>query len=168
MSVHISLRKEPGASWETLRRGDAAKTLGVTLQIVRDWVLRFNAQGPEGLFDRKAKGARPKLNAEQKQVLAQKLEQGPIPAVDGVVRWRLFDLVGWIYDEWGISIAENSLSRIVRDLGYRKLSARPKHHGQNNQATTAKLGEARRRAMSRAGGSPKWRRYSRLNCVGLS
>jgi transposase len=118
-------------------RSDAAKTLGVTLQIVRDWVLRFNAQGPEGLFDRKAKGARPKLNAEQKQVLVQKLEQGPIPAVDGVVRWRLIDLVGWIYDEWGISIAENSLSRIVRDLGYRKLSARPKHHGQNEYALDA-------------------------------
>jgi hypothetical protein len=36
------------------------------------------------------------------------------------------------------------------------------------QATTAKAGEARKRAMSRSGGSPKWRRYSRLNCDGLS
>jgi len=115
-------------------RSDAAKMLDVTLQIVRDWVLRFNAEGPSGLIDRKAKGATPKLNAEQRQALVQKLEDGPIPAVDGVVRWRLVDLAGWIHDEWGISIAENSLSRIVRDLGYRKLSARPKHHGQNEYA----------------------------------
>ena len=32
------------------RRTDAAKLGGVTLQIVRDWVLRFNAEGPEGLI----------------------------------------------------------------------------------------------------------------------
>jgi transposase len=90
-------------------RSDAAKMLDVTLQIVRDWVLRFNAEGPSGLIDRKAKGATPKLNAEQRQALVQKLEDGPIPAVDGVVRWRLVDLAGWIHDEWGMSCQRGSV-----------------------------------------------------------
>ena len=35
----------------------AARIGGVTLQIVRDWVLRFNASGPVGLINRKAPGA---------------------------------------------------------------------------------------------------------------
>ena len=38
------------------RRTDAARIGGVGLQIIRDWVLRFNAEGPDGLIDRKAPG----------------------------------------------------------------------------------------------------------------
>jgi hypothetical protein len=39
-------------------RTEAARGGGVTLQIVRDWVLRFNAECPTGLIDRKAPGRR--------------------------------------------------------------------------------------------------------------
>src|SRR3954465_12175992 len=46
-------------------RTDAARIGGVTLQIVRDWVLRFNEHGPEGLIHGKAPGNRPKLNEDQ-------------------------------------------------------------------------------------------------------
>src|SRR5690348_472049 len=35
-------------------RTEAAEAGGVSLQVVRDWVLRFNAQGPDGLIDRGA------------------------------------------------------------------------------------------------------------------
>ena len=76
-------------------RTDAARIGGITLQIVRDWVLRFNSRGPEGLINRKAPGNRPKLNAEQRQALASMLESGPIPALHGVVRWRRKDLARW-------------------------------------------------------------------------
>ena len=69
-------------------RGEAARLGGVTLQIIRDWVLRFNAEGPDGLFDRKAPGGRPKLNAQQLQALRDIVESGP----HGVVCWRLKDL----------------------------------------------------------------------------
>jgi len=75
-------------------RTDAARIGGVTLQIVRDWVLRFNARGPEGLVDGKAPGNRPKLNAAQRRALAEIVSSGPIPAIHGVVRWRLKDLAG--------------------------------------------------------------------------
>jgi hypothetical protein len=37
-------------------RRAAAEVGGVGLQTVRDWVLRFNANGPEGLLDGKAPG----------------------------------------------------------------------------------------------------------------
>jgi hypothetical protein len=38
-------------------RSDAARVGGVGLQTIRDWVLRFNAKGPEGLKHGKAPGS---------------------------------------------------------------------------------------------------------------
>jgi transposase len=57
----------------------------VTLQIVRDWVIEFNAGGPEGLVDRKSPGRAPHLNDEHRKALAAMIESGPIPAILGVV-----------------------------------------------------------------------------------
>jgi hypothetical protein len=53
-----------------------------------------------------------------------------IPAIHGVVRWRLIDLSQWIYEEFRITVAKQTLSRELRAMGYRKLSARPRHHAQ--------------------------------------
>ena len=111
-------------------RGDAAKLAGVTLQIVRDWVVRFNADGPDGLMTRKAPGRASILNDEQRAKLAETVESGPIPAAHGVVRWRLVDLAQWVYDEFKLSVTRHTLGRELRALGYRKLSARPRHRGQ--------------------------------------
>jgi len=115
-------------------RGEAARIGGVGLQTVRDWVVRFNAKGPDGLVDGKAPGNPPKLNDAQRQALARMIEDGPIPAVHGVVRWRLADLIQWIWEEFRIVIAKQTLSRVVRSIGYRKLSARPRHYAQNPEA----------------------------------
>ena len=111
-------------------RSEAAKLAGVTLQIVRDWVLRFNAEGPDGLATRKAPGRSAILNDEQRARLAEQVETGPIPAAHGVVRWRLIDLAQWVWDEFGLSVTRHTLSRELRAMGYRKLSARPRHRGQ--------------------------------------
>ena len=59
---------------------------------------------------------------------------GPIPAAHGVVRWRLIDLVQWIRDEFAVSISTQTLSRALRAMGYRKLTARPRHHAQGADA----------------------------------
>lgn len=115
-------------------RSEAAKVGGVTLQIVRDWALRFNAEGPDGLVSRKSPGKTPILNDAQRLALAETVEAGPIPASHGVVRWRLVDLAQWIWDEFGLSITKQTLSRELRALGFRKLSARPRHNGQIEDA----------------------------------
>jgi hypothetical protein len=60
-------------------RTEAAKIGGVTLQIVRDWVVKFNAQGPDGLIDRKAPGRPPMLNDTSRAAVV--IESGPIPAM---------------------------------------------------------------------------------------
>jgi len=112
------------------RRTDAARIGGVTLQIVRDWVVKFNAAGPDGLIDRKASGQPSRLHDMHRAALAAMIENGPIPAVHGVVRWRIVDLCQWVWQEFQISIARQTLSRELRKMGYRKLSARPRHHAQ--------------------------------------
>jgi len=119
------------------KRSEAARLAGVTLQIVRDWVIRFNAEGPEGLIDRKAPGSKCKLNDAQRAALAAKVEAGPIPAVDGVVRWRRCDLAQWIWEEFEISLDETTVGRELRKLGFTKLSARPRHYAQDQKAIEA-------------------------------
>jgi transposase len=111
-------------------RKQAAEMGGVTLQVVRDWVLRFNAEGPEGLIDRKAPGPPSRFKDAHRAALAEMIENGPVPAVHGVVRWRIIDLCQWVWDEFEIIVSRQTLSRELRTMGYRKLSARPRHHAQ--------------------------------------
>ncbi len=115
-------------------RSDAARVGGVGLQVIRDWVLRFNVDGPNGLIDRKAPGQPAKLDDAQRQALAQLVENGPIPATHGVVRWRLKDLAQWILEEFRISLDETTVGRELKALGFAKISARPRHYAQNELA----------------------------------
>ncbi|MFT4000919.1 MAG: winged helix-turn-helix domain-containing protein [Rhizobium sp.] len=118
-------------------RGDAARLGSVTVQIVRDWVVRFNDRGADGLINGKAPGKPSLLNDEQRAALARAIERGPTPYLDGVVRWRLCDLAQWIWEEFRVSVSEETLGREVRAMGYRKLSARPRHHAQDAEAVEA-------------------------------
>jgi transposase len=115
-------------------RGEAARTGGMDRQTLRDWVHRFNAEGPEGLINRTSPGAPSKLNDAQRAWLAEVVERGPDPAVDGVVRWRACDLVALIWREFSISLSEDVVWKELRRLDFRYLSARPRHHAQDPQA----------------------------------
>ena len=125
------------AIYEGASRTEAARIGGVTLQIIRDWVIKFNAAGPEGLIDRKPPGQPSLLNATHRAALVDAMERGPIPAVHGVVRWRIVDLAQLLWDDFSLSVSRPTLSRELRALGYRKLSARPKHHAQDPKAIEA-------------------------------
>ena len=118
-------------------RTEAARLGGVGLQIIRDWVVRFNAEGPAGLLDHKAPGKASILNAEHRAALARAIEAGPKPYLDGVVRWRLIDLAQWLWDAFGVSVSETTLGRELRALGFRKLSARPRAYDQDPAAAEA-------------------------------
>ena len=122
------------AIYDGATRVAAAEIGAVTLQIIRDWVIKFNAHGPEGLIDRKHTGRPSRLNDTHRAALAAMVESGPIPAIHGVVRWRIVDLRQWMFEEFRIVIAEQTLSRELRALGYRKISARPRHHAQADGA----------------------------------
>jgi transposase len=141
------------AVYDGSSRSEAARIGDVSLQTVRDWALRFNEQGPDGLIDGKAPGPSSKLNDEQRRALKEIVEQGPIPAVHGVVRRRLIDLAQWLSDEFGVSLSETTMSREMRALGLRKLSARPRHHEQNELAVEA----------FKKTSPPRWRKSGRAS-----
>ena len=100
-------------------------------QSLCNWVHRFNAEGPEGLHDRKAPGAVPKLTMSEKAELAALVEAGSDPQADGVVRWRRIDLKAVIRDRFGVDYHERSVSRLLHDLGFSLISARPRHPDQD-------------------------------------
>ncbi len=125
------------AIYEGDTRTEAARIGGVTLQIVRDWVVKFNAHGPEGLIDRKPPGQPSRLTDAHRTALMALIDEGPIPSVHGVVRWRLVDLIAWLWEEFHVTISKQALSREVRALGYRKLSARPRHHAKSEVEVSA-------------------------------
>jgi putative transposase len=132
-------------------RSMAAKTGGVGLQIIRDWVLRFNDQGPAGLHDRKAPGKTSLLTAEHRAALGRIVEAGPTPYLDGVVRWRLVDLAQWLREEFEVSVSRQTVGRELHAMGFRKLSARPRHYAQDTEA----IAEFKKTS------PPSWRRSRR-------
>ena len=91
-------------------RTKAARIGGVTVQIVRDGVVKFNAHGPEGLVNRKPPGQPSKLTDTHRAALVARVDEGPIPAIHGVVRWRLVDLIAWVWEEYRFTISTRRLA----------------------------------------------------------
>ncbi len=119
------------AIYDGMSRADAARIGGMDRQTLRDWVHRFNAEGPQGLLDRKAPGAAAKLTAAQLAELAAVVESGPDPLLDGIVRWRRMDLKHWLEEQFGVVYHDRSVSRLLDQLGFSHISARPRHPGQD-------------------------------------
>jgi putative transposase len=115
-------------------RTEAAEVGGMDRQTLRDWVIRFNAQGPAGLINIPSPGMPPKLDATHRAFLARIVEEGPIPAVHGVVRWRACDLIMRLHEEFGLSVSDDTIYRALKDLGYSHVSARPKAYKQDPEA----------------------------------
>jgi transposase len=140
------------AIYDGSSRTEAARIGGVTLQIVRDWVVRFNADGPAGLIDRKAPGKAPSLGPAERAALARAVDEGPTPWRDGIVRWRLIDLVQWLWERFGVSVSETTVGRELRAMGFRKLTARPRHYAQDPEVLEA---------FKKRTSPPAWRRSRR-------
>ena len=135
---------------EGTSRADAAKIGGMDRQTLRDWVIRFNDQGRDSLINIPSPGVPPKLNAMHRAFLAKIVEEGPIPAAHGVVRWRACDLIMRVHEEFGISVSYGTIYRTLKDLGFSHLSARPKAYKQDPEAV-----EAFKKLLCTRGGSPR-------------
>ena len=119
------------AVYEGASRSEAAKLGGMDRQTLRDWVHRFNDEGPAGLVNRKAPGAPCKLTEDQMVDLIALVEDGPDPRIDGVVRWRRADLREVIEQRFGVRYHERSVSRLLHELGFSHVSVRPRHPEQD-------------------------------------
>src|ERR687886_1076543 len=130
---------------EGASREDAARAAGMDRQTLPDRVHRYDEEGLAGLRDRPRSGRRPRLTPEQEAELATAVEQGPDPDRDGVVRWRRVDLRALIEARFAVRLHERSVGKVLRRLGFARLSVRPKH---------PKADEAGPEAFKK--GSPRW------------
>jgi transposase len=145
------------AVYEGKDRAAAAQIGAMDRQTLRDWVHRFNAEGPAGLIDRKPPGVQRRLTSEQEAELAQLIEDGPQVDRDGVVRWRCVDLQQQILTRWEIAYHERTIGKILQRLGFRHISARPRHLGQKAEEI-----EAFKKTLP--AGSPRSPQRSRQRC----
>jgi transposase len=115
-------------------RTQAAELCGMDRQTLRDWVHRYNDLGLGGLSDRPPPGAKPRLSAEQQAEVARWVREGPTLSEHGVVRWRRIDLSRQIEARFGVQLAERTVGSLLRRLGFRRLSVRPRHPGHDAAA----------------------------------
>jgi transposase len=125
------------AVYDGMDREEAARIGGMDRQTLRDWVHRFNERGPDGLINTKPSGRPSRLSAEQKEELRQLVEEGPDPQMHGVVRWRCVDLKRVLGERFAVDLSEVSLGRVLKQLGFSHISARPQHPAQDAQAIAA-------------------------------
>ncbi len=125
------------AVYDGMSRGEAAKIGGMDRQTLLDWVHRFNDEGPDGLTNRKGAGRTRYLSDAQMEELGEIVETGPDPAVDGVVRWRRIDLKRVIEERFGVVYSERGISRLLGELGFAHISARPQHPRQDERIIEA-------------------------------
>src|SRR4051812_12203689 len=122
---------------EGASREEAARAAGMDRQTLRDWVHRYNAEGLPGLHDRRRPGRPARLTAEQTKELEAIVEAGPDPAPDGGVRWRRGDLQAWIERRFEVRLHERSVGKLLRRLGFGRLTVRPRHPGGDEAAQAA-------------------------------
>lgn len=119
---------------EGVDRGRAARLAGMDRQTLRDWVIRFNAEGVEGLRDRPKSGRRSWLDEGQQASLRALVLRGPEPERDGVSTWRAKDLCRTVEQRFGVTYSENGMLRLLHDLDLSWQKARPVHPEANLNA----------------------------------
>ena len=130
---------------EGASREEAARAAGVDRQALRDWVHRYNEEGLPGLHDRRRPGPRSRLTPGREAELEAVVERGPDPDRDGVVRRRRVGLKALIEARFAVRLHERSVGKVLRRLGFSRVSVRPRH---------PKAGEAAQEAFKKA--SPSW------------
>src|SRR3954466_22421 len=118
-------------------REEAARAAGMDRQTLRDWGRRYDAEGLPGLGARPRSGREPRLTPGQEAELAAAVERGPDPDRDGVVRWRRIDLKALIEARFAVRLHERTVGKVLRRLGFPRLSVRPKHPKADEAAQAA-------------------------------
>ena len=112
---------------EGTSRAEAARLAGMERQALRDAVLRYNAEGLPGLYDRPKPGRPQRLSEAEQAALMARVFRGPDPGRDGVSAWTRADLCGWLENRFGKPFHPSSLSRVLRRLEMSRQKARPVH-----------------------------------------
>jgi transposase len=117
-----------------MSRAHAARIGGMDRQTLRDWVHAYNRHGVSGLINKPLCGRRAKLSPEQKAEIGALVKAGPDIEKDGVIRWRLADLARIAKQRFAVSVDEDTMGRVMREIGFSHISPRPQHPQQDEGA----------------------------------
>jgi transposase len=120
-----------------MSREDAAQSAGMDRQTLRDWVIRYNAHGLDGLADQWGEGRPPKLSPEEKTELVAVVLAGPDPDASGISAFTREDLVHICQERFGKSLHATTMGRMLCDLGLSRQKARPSHPQKDSAAQAA-------------------------------
>jgi len=112
---------------EGMSRAEAARLAGMERQALRDAVVRYNAEGLAGLYDRPKPGRPERLSEAGQAALAARVLRGPDPKRASVVAWTRADLCGWLEERFGKVFHPSSLSRVLRRLTLPRQKTRSVH-----------------------------------------
>lgn len=113
-----------------MSRKEAAEAAGMDRQTLRDWVLRYNAHGPDGLYDCWGDGRPPRLAPEEQAELIRIVLAGP-GAESGLSAFTREDLARICETRFGKSFHPASMGRLLKRLGFSRQKARPSHPQKN-------------------------------------
>ena len=119
-------------AFEGMARAAAARLVGMDRQALRDAVVRYNAEGVEGLRDRPR--GHPRLTADEEAALAAVIIAGPDPERDGVCAWTRADLCRWLERRFAKTYHPSSMTRVLRRMGFSRQKARPSHPRKDAEA----------------------------------
>ena len=120
-----------------MRREDAARSAGMDRQTLRDWVLRYNAEGIDGLADRWNGGRPPRFDAAEQAELMRIVLTGPAPGSSGISAYTLEDLADICEQRFGKRMHPWSLGRLLKRLGFSRQKTRPSHPQKDAAAQAA-------------------------------
>lgn len=120
-----------------MNREQAARQAGMDRQTLRDWVIRFNAEGVEGLHDRPRSGRPAWLDEGQMAAFKALVLRGPDPERDGVSGWRAKDLCRIVEGRFGVRYSENGMLQLLKSLDLSWQKARPVHPEADLEAQAA-------------------------------
>ncbi len=132
---------------EGLTRAEAARLAGMERQALRDAVLRYNAEGLAGLYDRSRPGRPARPGEAQRKALHKLVLDGPDVEATGLSAWTLGELCREVEQRWGVRYHEGHMSKVVRALGLSRQKARPSH---------PKADAAAREAFAKGGCKARW------------
>ena len=110
-----------------MSRKEAAEAAGMDRQTLRDWVIRYNAHGPDGLYDCWGDGRPPRLEPKEQAELVRIVLAGPDPEADGLSAFTREDLAHICETRFGKTFHPASLGRMLKRLGFSRQKARPSH-----------------------------------------
>jgi putative transposase len=119
-----------------MSRKEAAEAAGMDRQALRDWAIRYNLHGVDGLYDCWGDGRPPRLEPHEQAELMRIVLAGPDPEA-GLSAFTREDLVRICEARFGKTFHPASLGRALRRLGLSRQKARPSHPQKDPAAAEA-------------------------------